>query len=194
MMLVASFDGSDHGRLNVERPTCKTCPYFVCAACDESPTFFDPCCEENGKPVHDTTLCKRYPLIVLNVDEDGVIHGQPAVYEDDWCGEHPDFPAYIASLKRMSSGPTLKEAIVKYHGSGKGLSVRSYRALMDDGKRFLDLPLKDVDSYEVMMEVRYFGRTSQLDFDQWRETLLKSAPWEKESASASETASASGTP
>lgn len=54
-----------------ERPTCRTCPYFLP---DKEPMPGD---------------CRKGPP-----DREG---DWPPVLPDEWCGEHPDFPLYLAS-------------------------------------------------------------------------------------------------
>jgi hypothetical protein len=77
----------------VERPTCKTCPYWSIEDDDGNPITFEQCLKLPGDNI-DPDLwyfeCKRYPC----ADEEAILkHGF------DWCGEHADFSAYIASLK-----------------------------------------------------------------------------------------------
>lgn len=89
----------------MERPTCKTCAFWE---------KYHPLDEERDVALGQ---CRRYaPTACLRgqfgIAEDGeaVIGGVgakevlwPLVFvgddEDDWCGEHPNFPAYLASLK-----------------------------------------------------------------------------------------------
>lgn len=65
----------------MDRPTCKTCPYFDSY--------------ENGT---DEGECRIGRPIIGEVD-DKPFGVWPPTYEFEFCGEHPDFPAYIASLK-----------------------------------------------------------------------------------------------
>lgn len=63
----------------MERPTCGTCPFFV----------FD-------------RFCRRYPpQVVVFTDADEVSNPLPQVNSDHWCGEHPDFPAYLKATRRV---------------------------------------------------------------------------------------------
>ncbi len=75
----------------MDRPTCKTCPYWSDEIFHEDPTCEASLCacqrtppQLNGKPfnVETETGCDF-----------------PYTWDSDWCGEHPDFPEYIASLK-----------------------------------------------------------------------------------------------
>lgn len=80
----------------MERPTCATCPFWE---------LFD----EDG----DDGNCHRNPPTVSstpNQEQEGVnIAGDPyygwfpVVSVFNWCGEHPDFPDYIASLKAKAA-------------------------------------------------------------------------------------------
>jgi hypothetical protein len=64
------------------RPTCKTCAYFSLPG-------------DN----HETGWCMRYPprLVVQPDVPDRLSEVWPVVEPTNWCGEHPDFPAYLAS-------------------------------------------------------------------------------------------------
>jgi len=74
----------------MERPTCKTCPYW--------------------KQIEDAELygeCRRYPATEGNRLDVNCDPGSVSIKwghwfdqeENDWCGEHPDFPAYILIMK-----------------------------------------------------------------------------------------------
>jgi hypothetical protein len=82
-----------------ERPTCKTCPYF-------RPLSMDVEYGLDGE-------CRRFPPAVLGKSpyKDNPTHHlegwHPYVSEGHWCGEHPDFPAYIDSLKPRPAPGTL---------------------------------------------------------------------------------------
>jgi hypothetical protein len=64
-----------------ERPTCKTCPYWIA----------------NGKPSWGT--CIYNPPTVLCDAEGNSWDERPTPKAEDSCGHHPDFPAWIASRK-----------------------------------------------------------------------------------------------
>jgi hypothetical protein len=90
----------------MERPKCKTCPYM----------------EWDGD---DGGFCQRFPPRVVadsirfpseirrSYDSEGagnpllfVIWTEqalPVVDSDDWCGEHPDFPAYIKATRKAET-------------------------------------------------------------------------------------------
>lgn len=86
----------------MERPTCETCPFFCnVGEVNES---------EPGPWGHEGT-CYRFPPTFVGpsskqigdlneVDIDTWSH--PRTKEKDYCGEHPSFPAYIASLKQTA--------------------------------------------------------------------------------------------
>jgi hypothetical protein len=74
----------------MERPTCGTCPYWMSL---ESEDF--------------AGSCKRYPPTIPATESQvgesksvaegvGLFLGwSPTTDNNDWCGEHPDFPAYL---------------------------------------------------------------------------------------------------
>jgi predicted DNA-binding transcriptional regulator AlpA len=78
----------------MERPTCKTCLYWdhVC----------DP--DDDSRPVG---ICHRSPPRYTGTMTSGDSSksvsldawDQPWIAESGWCGEHPDFPAYLAFLR-----------------------------------------------------------------------------------------------
>lgn len=68
----------------MERPTCKTCPYWKAVEDNKGE------CHRN--PPHPM----RHPD--HNFDEGMFL----VIYDVDWCGEHPLFPAYIARLSQYS--------------------------------------------------------------------------------------------
>ena len=78
----------------MDRPTCKTCPYWN--------TLED---EDEPEPLEG--WCHRFPplpaVTKVMIKETGMYDGIHVVTRRcDFCGEHPDFPAYIAGPK----GPT----------------------------------------------------------------------------------------
>lgn len=91
----------------MERPTCKTCPYWEAM--------------QNNRI---DGQCFRYPPSIPSVDSQideldsvhgggeryALFHGMQVVtMSEHWCGEHPAFPAYIASLKIASTSPNTPE-------------------------------------------------------------------------------------
>lgn len=81
----------------MKRPTCGTCPYW------DSRNY-----HEGGG------LCRRFPPVFaandrLSQEAKGIVDPwegiQPISQGSAWCGEHPDFPAYLESLKRERSTP-----------------------------------------------------------------------------------------
>jgi hypothetical protein len=86
----------------MERPTCKTCPYW-------QETHMDP--DEGMKGD-----CQRYPPLIpyLEGDFDDDNASYPITRADQTCGEHPGFPAYIASLKPAEfSGNSMLDKLLK---------------------------------------------------------------------------------
>ncbi len=62
-----------------ERPTCATCAYY------------DPFTDSSG-------CCRRRPPVVFRDEKFGSTSFFPEVDADEWCGEHPDFPAFMATM------------------------------------------------------------------------------------------------
>lgn len=88
----------------MERPTCGTCVYFVCFSCLETPSDDTGCSKDaEGKPVHDTPVCTRYPKQFVQHGEDLEGYHWPEMKPWETCGEHQDFPAYVASLKEKKA-------------------------------------------------------------------------------------------
>lgn len=70
-----------------ERPTCRTCPHW---------NGFGEATVETWKELS----CLRYPpTVIVKPDHEDPVCLRPLRYADDSCGEHPDSPAWIASLK-----------------------------------------------------------------------------------------------
>ncbi len=63
----------------MNRPTCKTCLYW---------------CEYEEDT--DFGQCRRYPPALY---DDEALQDFPETVDDKWCGEHSDFPEYIAAMK-----------------------------------------------------------------------------------------------
>ena len=84
----------------MDKPTCATCPYWVhTETADEFTTLGE---------------CMRYPPKLLpsyTDDLDSDIQRQwqfaagPIVSDDCFCGEHPDFPAFLESRKAPAVNP-----------------------------------------------------------------------------------------
>jgi hypothetical protein len=72
----------------MDRPTCSECP------------FWEPFRTPAG-------LCHRYPpnMVPHDLTSKVRIAEFPEMQPSEWCGEHPDFPAYIASLKASRPSP-----------------------------------------------------------------------------------------
>ena len=69
----------------MDSPTCETCPYFHWL-------------------VNDKGMCRRRSPQpnVSNPERDvgRMVAEWPDVSDYDWCGEHPDFPAWIESQRK----------------------------------------------------------------------------------------------
>jgi hypothetical protein len=71
----------------VERPTCGTCAYFDIELTVDNDSNLD------------LGRCKRHaPRPELGTEDWTTFF--PETPPSEWCGEHPDFPAYITSLKK----------------------------------------------------------------------------------------------
>lgn len=70
----------------MKRPTCETCAYWHIY---EDQKILGNCKRNAPKPV-------EWPE---GLDGGGYGTCWPETTDDDWCGEHPDFPDYLASLK-----------------------------------------------------------------------------------------------
>ena len=73
----------------MDRPTCKTCPYHLRQ-------------EQND----DQGTCCRFPPRVpddYSQQGDALSMLWPLTFHDATCGEHPDFPAFIASTRKPMS-------------------------------------------------------------------------------------------
>lgn len=67
----------------MDRPTCKTCPYWC---------FAVQSCRNSS------------PVVRLSADGSAVASWPPTAF-DAWCGEHPGFPAWIESQKTPITPP-----------------------------------------------------------------------------------------
>jgi hypothetical protein len=75
----------------MERPTCETCPYFSWFSEDMREEVGE-CHRRAPTPLHDAPDLHEplswWPCVVANVH---------------WCGEHPDFPAFLAATRPPAS-------------------------------------------------------------------------------------------
>lgn len=133
----------------MDRPTCETCPYFSQHVND---------CDRGD--------CRRTGPLTVRIDGDeGVwFDGHwPEVSPDDWCGEHPGFPAFIESTRPAVHVTPLIATVVTCEmlsdtGSplfARTLSVRARKTL----KRLGPLPI-DWLSREKILEIRHCGDTT----------------------------------
>ena len=68
----------------MNKPTCDTCPYWLRS---------DILRWEN------TGTCRRHPPSIPEDPQDPGCVSWPRTNHSDFCGEHPDFPAYLAEKK-----------------------------------------------------------------------------------------------
>lgn len=98
----------------MKRPKCRTCPYWhwwenlrsFWSGSESDPIDLDE--EEEPLPGitpentdREDAPCKRRSPQVVTIDRD-TITTWPKTWENHWCGEHPDFPAFLASLKEAN--------------------------------------------------------------------------------------------
>jgi hypothetical protein len=79
-----------------ERPTCETCPWL-----DTSTQSGMPQVEPDT-----TAMCRRNPP--AHDDRTGLAVWPMVERDGDWCGEHPDFPTYIAAIRQPAAPPTAR--------------------------------------------------------------------------------------
>lgn len=144
------------------RPTCATCAYYD----PDAPTLEYP-----NRPAAYTI---PYPVTVHGLCRRGH-QGQPHRKPDEWCGEHQDFPAYLAALKPAPDPPPgeLAESIRELN-----LSVRAMNILEAEGIGTIgDLIAKPLWAVE---NLRGFGPTCLYDLRRalaGRNLKLKNDPW-----------------
>lgn len=95
----------------MKRPECRTCPYWDLddPRNEESAPEWNPeqeSIEEYLESIMDGGYlvggeCRRYPRTYPGRDTNDESSSWPRTDNGDWCGEHPDFPAYIASLRPL---------------------------------------------------------------------------------------------
>ena len=84
----------------MDRPSCLTCLYWEHKVRNR-----------RSSPVYGE--CRRLPPVMLStlapLHKDGATcpadFANPLTCRDDWCGEHPDFPVWIESLKTTRPPP-----------------------------------------------------------------------------------------
>jgi hypothetical protein len=121
----------------MERPKCGTCPYWELLddnSLDEvSLSEYKALWGENKECIGE---CRRFPRsndfqyaarnewgkLQHSGETSHVMSNGTHTCDFDWCGEHPDFPAYLASLK--TSVPAEVEALeMQLAGDGRALLV-----------------------------------------------------------------------
>jgi hypothetical protein len=73
-------------RENMDKPTCKTCPYWI-----------EPLLNVDDDNLSCWRECQRFPPSLAGDERRG---RWLKSFRDDTCGEHPDFPAWIESQKK----------------------------------------------------------------------------------------------
>jgi hypothetical protein len=77
----------------VNRPTCSSCGYW------EEDTEEYPSSDRLG-------FCRRHPPVRFLEDEHNEDRSvYPETIDSDWCGEHPDFPAFLAATRSGAVSP-----------------------------------------------------------------------------------------
>jgi len=94
----------------MDRPTCRTCPYWDSGG-EEDSGICRKSCPKTAKPQYEGDY-SAFPVWPITLDT-------------EWCGEHPDFPAYLASLKKPPESTDSTEWRA-YRGE---LSVRAIKTL-----------------------------------------------------------------
>ena len=125
----------------MHRPTCRTCPFW------EGP---EPSPYEGDEETYGD--CRRFPPRVtptramlawrgtdFECDPTPKVRFElhagafPMVCESEWCGEHPDFPAYARSLNRSDARPALPTLEELFPADGTGRAARTLNALDSAG-------------------------------------------------------------
>lgn len=122
----------------------------------------------------------------------------PDTLEDEWCGEHPDFPAFVASLKmpmppmppKDHSSRTLGEVLEDEANwpPGATLPTRVINALRggwnvhgkERARKARETPLAQIVIDDLLI-LNNFGIRSWADFTRWRGQILANHPDTQES-------------
>lgn len=176
----------------MDRPRCKTCPYWWWQKEAPNSDDNDPEAEVDGDfdelPGHsnlttvvDTAECRRRsPATAIEACGDR-LHTQPTgvVWPDtdawEWCGEHPDFPEYIKSLNRKDEAQaiTLRQALEEHRATSSEIAGRAFSALCNEEFEFLDMPLAAIEVRQLVNYVPHFGPACGKQFDTWRGRILR---------------------
>jgi hypothetical protein len=89
----------------VDKPRCETCPYWDLDTLNfrsDSDEAHLPMSQLIPLAMSDGRLvlgeCRRYPPAIANTDDPEGWSHFPRTSQSDYCGEHPSFSAYLASL------------------------------------------------------------------------------------------------
>jgi hypothetical protein len=80
----------------MERPTCKTCPYW-----SEEEQEEGLCRRAAPSPIHIGMYSDRIDAFPEHIKP--FEQCWPSTYAFDFCGEHPDFPAFLAATRPPAS-------------------------------------------------------------------------------------------
>lgn len=123
------------------RPTCETCPYW---ATKKPGDMGGNCIRHSPRPR--TVYC----------DKDGELYygWWPYVSHDDGCGEHPDFPAWLAAVRRTAQPATPVRTVDDplFQSMFLRLVFNDACRLRDAANRYTDSKLqKDKDEFERLV-------------------------------------------
>jgi hypothetical protein len=83
----------------MERPTCRTCAYWQR---DEEATNYGDCRRYPAMRSYECDLSSECAEVIITIDRASWNETQG---DYDWCGEHSDFHAYLASLRTENPIP-----------------------------------------------------------------------------------------
>lgn len=121
----------------MDRPTCKTCPFFTSVGFDEGES--GQCRRHAPRPImatyEDSENCAMPTLAIWPQ-----IFFQPHLGPEgvDFCGEHPDFPDYIANLKALTPDDLTVRSLARVARglggrlvvlNGKGIVVHEFKGV-----------------------------------------------------------------
>ncbi len=91
----------------MEKPVCRTCPYWEVTAGNEdgSPSIGN--CQRHA-PVFPPTQDMFEAAVNVDNDSGAWTGWQPETLPGESCGEHPDFPSYIA-MERFKRAVSAQE-------------------------------------------------------------------------------------
>jgi hypothetical protein len=141
----------------MDHPFCDTCPYWDLAdpRAEYDPERIDWTIEAriaDGELVDGE--CRRYPRFYpQHKGQKESTTSWPRTSSADWCGEHPDFPAYLATLRAAPAKPN-----ENWHTYEDELDVRSRTVLRTLGIQRMATIAKL--THREMRAVRNCGETT----------------------------------